>query len=203
MIFGSGLPSLLSSTSENMVRSCMDETIFGTTQTRREGEAMMAWFLRRWAPLSEGLFDVVDDAQMGIFLRPVIRGDSLGKDILSPPNSRLVHSIVDHNGSAPETSASVNCGGNRMEEGTGDDLFQGEMGENVELQDVQSTALPRGESVIPTNLALERCYPVFESMEGPRGSTPRQRIPLERRGGREKVFAHDRSRRSPRYLDRG
>jgi len=108
---------------------------------------MMAWFLRRWAPLSEGLFNVVDAAQMGIFLRPVTRGDSLGKDILSSPNSRLVHSIVDHNGSAPETSASVNCGGNRMEEGTGDDLFQEEMGENVELRDVQSTALPRGDSL--------------------------------------------------------
>ena len=27
----------------------------------------VAWFLCRWAPLSEGLFDVADDAQMGIF----------------------------------------------------------------------------------------------------------------------------------------
>jgi hypothetical protein len=33
-----------------------------------------------------------------------------------------------------------------MEDGTGDDLFWEGMGENVELWDVQSTALPRGNS---------------------------------------------------------
>jgi hypothetical protein len=44
----------------------MVDPIFETPQTRREGEVMMAWSLRRWAPLSEGLFDVVDDAQMGM-----------------------------------------------------------------------------------------------------------------------------------------
>jgi hypothetical protein len=59
-IFGAGSSSLSSSISGNVARSSMDETIFNTTQTRREGEAMMAWFLRRWAPLSEGLFDAVD-----------------------------------------------------------------------------------------------------------------------------------------------
>ncbi|KAF8954274.1 hypothetical protein BDZ97DRAFT_1866296 [Flammula alnicola] len=47
------------------------DDMFNTTQTRREGETMMAWFLRRWAPLSEGLFDVVEDAKMGIFRRPL------------------------------------------------------------------------------------------------------------------------------------
>ena len=106
----------------------------------------MAWFLRRWAPLSEGLFDVVDDAQMGLFRRPVIRRDSLGKDILSSPNSRPAPSVVDHKESVPEISAAVNAGGNHMEEVTGDDLFQEGMGENVDFRDVQSTALPRGNS---------------------------------------------------------
>jgi len=94
-------------------------------------------------PLSEGFFDPVNDAQMGIFRRPVIRHDSLGK---SSPNSRPVPSIADHNESAPEFSASANAGGNHMEEGAGDDLFQERMGENVEPRDVQSTALPRGNS---------------------------------------------------------
>jgi len=145
-IFGGGSSSLSSSTSGNVVRSGMDETVFNTTQTKREGEAMMAWFLRRWAPLSEGLFDVVDDAQMGIFRRPVVRRDSLGKDILSSPNSRPASSIVDHNKSAPEIFHAANAGGNRMDEDTGGDLFQEGMGENVELRDVQSTALPRGNS---------------------------------------------------------
>ena len=167
-IFGGGSSSLSTSTSGNVARSGMDETLFITTQTRREGEAMIARFLHRWAPLSEGLFNVVDDAQMGIFRYPVIRLDSLRKDILSSPNLKSVPSIVDHNESAAQISASANAGGSCVEESTGDDLFQEGMGS--------------------TNLALERCCPVFESMEGHR-STPRQRLPLERRGGREKVFA--------------
>ena len=95
------------------------------------------------APLSEGLFDAIDDAQLGIFRRPVIRGDSLGK---SSPNSRPVPSIVDHNENAPEFSASANAGGNHMEEGPGMNLFQEGMGESAEPRDVQFTALPRGNS---------------------------------------------------------
>jgi hypothetical protein len=83
---------------------------------------------------------------MGLFRRPVVRRDSLGKDILSSPNSRPVPSTVDHNESAPDIFAAVNAGGNHMEEGTGDDLFQEGMGENVEFRDVHSTALPRGNS---------------------------------------------------------
>jgi hypothetical protein len=145
-IFGGGSSSLSSSISGNVARSGMDETLFNTTQTRREGEAMMAWFLRRWAPLSEGLFDVVDDAQMGIFWCPVIRLDSLRKDILLSPNLRSVPSIVDHNENSAQISASANAGGNCVDESTGDDLFQEGMGKNVEPRDVQSTALPRGNS---------------------------------------------------------
>jgi hypothetical protein len=145
-IFGGGSSSLSSSTSGNVARSGLDETLFNTTQTRREGEAMIARFLHRWAPLSEGLFDVVDNAQMDIFRYPVIRLDSLRKDILSSPNSKSVPSIVDHNESAAQISASANAGGNCVEESTGDDLFQEGIGKNVEPRDVQSTALPRGNS---------------------------------------------------------
>lgn len=60
-----------------------DDDVFNTTQTRREGETMMSWFLRRWAPISEGLFDVVDDVKMGLFRRTMARKDSLGKEVLS------------------------------------------------------------------------------------------------------------------------
>jgi len=31
-----------------------------------EGEIMMCWFLRQWGPISEGLFDVIEDAKMGV-----------------------------------------------------------------------------------------------------------------------------------------
>src|SRR5271155_1465738 len=34
-------------------------------EPRMEGEVMMCWFLRRWGPISEGLFDVIEDAKMG------------------------------------------------------------------------------------------------------------------------------------------
>ncbi|KAF4615756.1 hypothetical protein D9613_012427 [Agrocybe pediades] len=55
---------------------------FNTTLTRRQGETMMAWFLRRWGPISETLFDVVEDAKMGLFRRPAVRRDSFGRDVL-------------------------------------------------------------------------------------------------------------------------
>jgi hypothetical protein len=138
-IFGGGTSSSSSGTSGKAASS---DTIFNTTQTRREGEAMMAWFLRRWAPLSEGLFDVVDDAQMGLFRRPVVRRDSLGKDILASPNSWPAPSIVDHNESVLDISAAANAGENEMEESIGDDLFQEGMGEN----DVQSKSPSRHNS---------------------------------------------------------
>ena len=35
---------------------------------KMEGEIMMCWFLKRWSPISEGLFDVIEDAKMGVFL---------------------------------------------------------------------------------------------------------------------------------------
>ncbi|KDR82056.1 hypothetical protein GALMADRAFT_240517 [Galerina marginata CBS 339.88] len=54
-----------------------------TSGQRWDGDSMMRWFLRRWGPISEGLFDVVDDARMGLFKRTLARRDSLGKDILS------------------------------------------------------------------------------------------------------------------------
>lgn len=31
-----------------------------------QGETMMVWFLRRWGPISETLFDITDDAQLGV-----------------------------------------------------------------------------------------------------------------------------------------
>src|SRR5260221_1254645 len=41
---------------------------------------MMVWFLRRWGPLSETLFEVVDDAKLGVLHRnKLMRKDSLGK----------------------------------------------------------------------------------------------------------------------------
>ena len=36
-------------------------------QPKMEGEIMMCWFLKRWSPISEGLFDVIEDAKMGVF----------------------------------------------------------------------------------------------------------------------------------------
>uniref|UniRef100_A0A8H8CQH4 Rho-GAP domain-containing protein n=1 Tax=Psilocybe cubensis TaxID=181762 RepID=A0A8H8CQH4_PSICU len=80
-IFGGG--SVATSTLQSIGESKSAEDVFNTTQTRREGEAMMSWFLRRWGPISEGLFDVVDDAKMGLFKRTMARKDSLGHDILT------------------------------------------------------------------------------------------------------------------------
>ena len=36
-------------------------------EPRMEGEVMMCWFLRRWGPISEGLFEVIEDAKLGVF----------------------------------------------------------------------------------------------------------------------------------------
>lgn len=35
-------------------------------EPRMEGEVMMCWFLRRWGPISEGLFDVIEDVKTGV-----------------------------------------------------------------------------------------------------------------------------------------
>ena len=35
-------------------------------EPRTEGEVMMCWFLRRWGPISGSLFDVTEDAKMGV-----------------------------------------------------------------------------------------------------------------------------------------
>jgi len=59
-ILGGGNSSS-NSTGGNVANSRMEDMILNTTRTRREGEVMMAWFLRRWALLSEGFFDVIDD----------------------------------------------------------------------------------------------------------------------------------------------
>jgi len=53
------------------------------------GELMMVWFLRRWGPLSETLFEVVDDAKLGVFHRnKLMRKDSLGK-------AAITHDVVE------------------------------------------------------------------------------------------------------------
>jgi hypothetical protein len=36
-------------------------------QSRMEGDIMKCWFLRRWSPISDGLFDVIEDVKMGVF----------------------------------------------------------------------------------------------------------------------------------------
>ncbi|KAF9055579.1 hypothetical protein BJ165DRAFT_429749 [Panaeolus papilionaceus] len=43
--------------------------VIPTPETRREGEVMMCWFLRRWGPISDGLFEVlsslgIDDEEL-------------------------------------------------------------------------------------------------------------------------------------------
>jgi len=90
--------------------------------------------------LSEGLFDVIDDAQMGMFWRPVVRRDSLGKDTLSSPNSRPAPSALDCNESVGDISTSENATEDHKEESLGDELFPERMGENVEYHIVHSTA---------------------------------------------------------------
>jgi len=82
-----------------------------------------------------------------------------------------------------DISATANADGNDIKVRIGGDLFQEGMGGNIEHWDVRR----RYHVVIPTNLALERCFPVSELMEG-RQPTPFQRHPLLGRGGRAKVF---------------
>lgn len=114
-----------------------NHAVINTTQTRRTGETMMNWFLRRWGPLSEGLFDVVDDAKMGIFHRTVARRDSLGKDILpswptsdsaSSANESVSRSLSPE---SEEPNPVRQGGGNTLESRRGDSYFD------------QRTPLPR------------------------------------------------------------
>ena len=57
------------------------------------GEAMMVWFLRRWGPLSETLFEVVNDAKMGVLHRnKCMRKDSFGKAVMTPSKTATCES---------------------------------------------------------------------------------------------------------------
>ena len=116
------------STSGNTTSGDTDDTIFNNTLTKREGEAMMAWFLRRWAPLPKGLFDVIDDAKMGIVRRPpdgtVSERTSLSPD-LWPTLSSVDHRDkcmrkIGTSANAPEGHAEEGWGGGLFEKGEGD-----------------------------------------------------------------------------------
>ncbi|KAF8873608.1 hypothetical protein CPB84DRAFT_1798280 [Gymnopilus junonius] len=85
-LFGSGTSSSSTYTKDKGKGKARDAGCDGTgssNMSSSKGEKMMCWFLRRWGPISDGLFEVVEDAKMGIFRPPVMRKDSLGKDVLS------------------------------------------------------------------------------------------------------------------------
>lgn len=49
-------------------------------QRNGQGEVMMVWFLRRWGPISESLFDIIDDTQIRDQNRIRIQEDGIRKD---------------------------------------------------------------------------------------------------------------------------
>ena len=62
-------------------------------EPRTEAEVMMCWFLRRWGPISESLFDVIEDAKMGVLqdqqqdrLRSLQKRCSVSVDTAGIPN---------------------------------------------------------------------------------------------------------------------
>lgn len=75
-------------------RKLSDEIAKGDRhELRTEEEVMMCWFLRRWGPISEGLFDVIEDAKMGVLqdqqqdrLRSLQRRCSVSVDNAGIPN---------------------------------------------------------------------------------------------------------------------
>ncbi|KAF9528169.1 Rho GTPase activation protein [Crepidotus variabilis] len=57
------------------------------------GEIMMAWFLRRWATIIDSLFEVVEDAKMGVYRRNKrLRKDSLGRPTLQRRREKTLKS---------------------------------------------------------------------------------------------------------------
>jgi len=109
----SGSSSLSSSIRGNAVCCGTDEMIFKTIQTRREGEAIMACFLRRcWKGCSTPL-TMRKWAYFGVQSSDATVSERIH---CRPPNSRPVLSIVDRNESAPEFSASANAGGRKVQE---------------------------------------------------------------------------------------
>lgn len=85
-LFGNGLappaassPTTTSSSSTTRKSKLKDPDSSVVTR----GEIMMAWFLRRWASIFDSLFDVVEDAKMGVYRRSQrLRKDSLGRPAL-------------------------------------------------------------------------------------------------------------------------
>ena len=66
-------------------------------EPRMEGEVMMCWFLRRWGPISEGLFDVIEDAKLGILQdRQQDRGQRVEKPRSSSRDSLGSDKIPNH-----------------------------------------------------------------------------------------------------------
>ena len=58
---------------------------------------MMIWFLRRWAPLAETLFEVVDDAKLGVLHHnKLMQKDSLGKATMTSPYTAACEALSAH-----------------------------------------------------------------------------------------------------------
>ena len=74
-------------------------------EPRMEGEVMMCWFLRRWGPLSEGLFDVIEDAKMGVFQGQQDKLRSLQKrrSVSIPFEDSLGYSEIPNHSSGRDT----------------------------------------------------------------------------------------------------
>ena len=77
-------------------------------QPRMEGEIMMSWFLKRWSFISEGLFDVIEDAKMGLVSS--FQDQQLADSRLRPVEKRCSVTIplgdaIDNNGEIPNHSS--------------------------------------------------------------------------------------------------
>jgi hypothetical protein len=101
------------------------------------GEVMMAWFLRRWGPLYETLFEVADDAKLGVLHRNRrMRKDSLGKEAITSAYTAACEALSAHDAVESE-------GRDEQEDGERDDevenlverelLEDGDVSGNAEL----------------------------------------------------------------------
>ncbi|KAF8161657.1 hypothetical protein B0H34DRAFT_701973 [Crassisporium funariophilum] len=67
----------------------------GANEIMMDGEVMMCWFLRRWGPISDGLFDVVEDAKMGnLHERTRSRRNSSGHNHIGAPGPQLSRGLI-------------------------------------------------------------------------------------------------------------
>ena len=156
-VFGQGYGEVSTSkdTPQSYLQSCTKTKGKGKERNGR-GEAMMVWFLRRWGPLSETLFEAVDDAKIGVLHQNKrMRKDSLGKAVMISSKTAACESLGAHEAESQlfKDGALADQRENLVEQGS---LDVGCTSDNMNLPDTASVVASPSMNQLPHGIPMPR-----------------------------------------------